>query len=130
MAMPELEVCLVEASAKKAAFLKHAVVRFGLHPRVRVCQLFARGQPEAEGLMGFEAVTSRAFMELGAFLPLAKNYARPGGRVLGMLGKADAARRPEWEALAVAHGCRLVEFRCFRLKPSGHERALVHFERT
>ncbi|MCL2627030.1 MAG: 16S rRNA (guanine(527)-N(7))-methyltransferase RsmG [Cystobacterineae bacterium] len=128
MAMPTLEVCLVEASAKKTAFLRHAAVHCGLYPRLQVRQLFARGQAEAEGLLGFDAVVSRALMEVGAFLPLAKNYVQPGGKVLAMLGKANPTQRPDMEALAAAHGCRLAEFRCFHLKPSGHERALACFE--
>ena len=127
MAMPHLEVCLVEASAKKVAFLKHVAVHGGWHPRLQVRHLFARGQAEAEGLGGFEAVTSRAFLEVGAFVPLAKNYLKPGGKVLAMLGKADT-QQATLEALAAAQGCRLAELRCFRLRPSGHERALACFE--
>jgi 16S rRNA (guanine527-N7)-methyltransferase len=129
MAMPSLEACLVEASAKKVAFLKHAAVHCGLQARLQVRQLFARGQAEAEGLVGFDAVVSRAFMEVGSFLPLAKNYVPPGGKVLAMLGKADEAQRPRLEELAAAQGCRLAAFCCFRLRVSGHERALVCFER-
>ena len=128
MAMPGLKACLVEASAKKAAFLRHAAVHCGLHPRLRVRHVFARGQPEAEGLGGFEVVVSRALMEVEAFVPLAKNYLQPGGQVLAMLGKANLTRLPSLKALATAQGCHLAAFRCFRLKPSGHERALACFE--
>jgi 16S rRNA (guanine527-N7)-methyltransferase len=128
MAMPGLEVCLVEASAKKAAFLRHVAVHCGLHPRLQVRKLYARGQAEAEGLEGFDAVVARALMEVEAFVPLAKNYVWPGGKVLAMLGKTDETRRPALEALAAAEGCRLAEFRCFCLKPSGHQRALGVFE--
>ena len=128
MALPHLEVCLVEASAKKAAFLRHAAMQCGLGARLQVRQLFARGQAEAEGLEGFDAVVSRALMEVEAFLPLAKNYVPAGGKVLAMLGKADEALRPRLEALAAAEGCRLAEFRSFCLRPSGHRRALACFE--
>jgi len=128
IAKPSLEVCLVEASAKKAAFLRHMAVFCGLHPRLQVRCLFARGEAEAEGLQGFEVVVSRALMEVEAFLPLAKNYVQPGGKVLAMLGKTEEAARPGLEALAKTHRCRLTEFRCFHLKPSGHQRALACFE--
>ncbi|MCL2013024.1 MAG: 16S rRNA (guanine(527)-N(7))-methyltransferase RsmG [Cystobacterineae bacterium] len=128
MAMPSLEVCLVEASAKKVAFLKHAAVHCGLHPRLQVRQLFARGEARAEGLGGFDLVVSRAFMEVGAFVPLAKNYVRPGGKIIAMLGKTDEAHKPLLEALATAEGCRLGCFCRFQLKPSGHPRALACFE--
>jgi 16S rRNA (guanine527-N7)-methyltransferase len=128
MAMPALEVCLVEASAKKAAFLRHAAMHCGLHSRLQVRRLYARGQAGAEGLEGFDAAVSRAFMEVETFLPLAKNYVQPGGRVLAMLGKAGEERRPALEALATAEGCRLAAFHCFCLRPSGHPRALAAFE--
>jgi len=126
MAMPGLRACLVESCAKKTAFLRHAAVHCGLHPRLQVRRLFARGQAKAEGLEGFDAVVSRALMAVDAFLPLAKNYVLPGGKVLAMLGKADAALRPTLETLAQAQGCRLVEFRCFCLK-QGEQRALACF---
>ncbi|MCL2178285.1 MAG: 16S rRNA (guanine(527)-N(7))-methyltransferase RsmG [Proteobacteria bacterium] len=128
MAMPELEVCLVEASAKKAAFLQHAALCCGLHPRVQVRPLFARGQAQEERLEGFDTVVSRALMEVGAFVPLAKAYLQPGGKVLAMLGKADEGQRPGLESLATTQGCHLAEFHCFHLKPSGHERALACFK--
>ena len=106
--------------------MKHAIAALGLAPRVKAVQARAAGQPDAEGLPRVEAVISRALMDVGPWLALAKTYLQPGGRVLAMLGQApDEA---SLQALAAGQGMALVSLRRYALPLSGDPRAVAVFK--
>ncbi|MFZ5471489.1 MAG: 16S rRNA (guanine(527)-N(7))-methyltransferase RsmG [Myxococcota bacterium] len=123
----ELEVTLVDAVAKKVGFLKHAIAQLGLSPGARALHRRLGGDPAGEGLPLFEAVVSRALMELPAWLLLAAPYVAPGGRVLAMLGRAP----PESEAVAwgEAAGLELLSLRRYALPWSQAPRAVAVYLR-
>ena len=125
LARPTLSVTLVESVAKKVGFMKHAVATLKLAPRVRAVQARAGGQPDAEGLPRVEAVISRALMDVAPWLPLAKTYLAPGGRVLAMLGKAP--HEAELAQVAAGQGMELVSLRRYALPLSGDPRAVAVF---
>lgn len=125
VALPGLECTLVDAVAKKVAFIKTGAVKAGVAGRVRALHRRLAGRPEAEGLVRAEVVISRAFMDVGPFVALAEHYLAPGGRVVAMLGKAPAAE--ELDAIARATGLTRVELRTFRLPFSGASRAVATF---
>jgi 16S rRNA (guanine527-N7)-methyltransferase len=87
LACPGLSVTLVDAVAKKVGFLKQAAATLGLAGRVKAVHARAEGHPEKEGLPRAEVVISRAFMDVDRFVPLARAYVAPGGRIVAMLGK-------------------------------------------
>jgi 16S rRNA (guanine527-N7)-methyltransferase len=87
LASPSLSVTLVDAVAKKVGFLKHAAATLGLAGRVKAVHARLEGDAEKEGLPRAEVVISRAFMDAERFVPLARQYVAPGGRVVAMLGK-------------------------------------------
>jgi 16S rRNA (guanine527-N7)-methyltransferase len=126
VALPGLRVTLVDAVAKKVAFLKVGLVRAGLAGRARAIHARLAGAPLAEGLEPAEVVVSRAFMELGGFLRLARPYLAPGGRVLALVGPGagDAAAHAR---AGEAAGFALVASRAFRLPLSGDPRAVATF---
>ena len=95
LALPELQVTLVDAVAKKVGFMKHAIALLGLAGRVRALHARAEGHPEAEGIPRAEVVISRALVEVEGFKALATPYVLPGGRIVAMLGQTTdpAARR-------------------------------------
>ncbi len=95
LALPQLEVTLVDAVAKKVGFMKHAIAMLGLAGRVKAVHVRAEGAPDAEGLPRAEVVISRAFMEVEGWRALAKAYVAPGGRIVAMLGQTQdpTARR-------------------------------------
>jgi len=126
VALPELQATLVDAVAKKVSFLKVGVVKAGLVGRVRAVHARLTGAPEREGLAPAEVVVSRAFLELGAFLALARPYLAPGGRVVALLGPA-AGDASALAGPAAAHGYALAAFRAFRLPLSGDPRAVATF---
>jgi 16S rRNA (guanine527-N7)-methyltransferase len=127
VALPGLEATLVDAVAKKVAFLKVGLVRAGLAGRVRAVQVRLAGAPKAEGLRPADRVLSRAFMEVAPFLALARPYLAPGGQVVALLGRA-AAGPGALEATAAAAGFGLRSLRAFQLPLSGDPRAVAVFE--
>jgi 16S rRNA (guanine527-N7)-methyltransferase len=82
IARPDLEVTLLDASHKKAAFLRQAKAELSL-PNVRVaCERVEKWQPAAP----FDIIVSRAFSELADFVEQAGHLLAPGGTMLAMKG--------------------------------------------
>ncbi len=127
IASPKLQVTLVDAVAKKVAFMKNAVARSGLAGRVKAEHVHLGGKPEAERLARAEVVISRAFRDVGPFLQLARHYLAPGGRVVAMVSKVPP--EPELGALAQAAGFRVVSQRTWALPFSKAARGVVVFRR-
>lgn len=125
VALPSLRVTLVDAVAKKVAFMKSAAVKAGVAPRARALHGRAEGRPDAEQLPRASVVISRAFRDVGPFLDLARAYLEPGGRVVAMTGQTPA--EPELAALARAAGLELVSRRTFTLPFSGDPRGVCAF---
>ena len=101
IADPDRRFTLVEATGKKATFVRHATAMLDL-PNVEVVQERAEsyrpGRP-------FDCVVARALGPLSEFIRVAGHLARPGGRLLAMKGKvpeAEIAALPAgWKAVAV-----------------------------
>lgn len=91
IAMTDVEVCCVDAVAKKAAFVRHAVAELAL-PNIRV----EHARVEALDAGPFDVVVSRAFASLADFVRLTRRHIRPGGIWLAMKG-----RRPDEETAAL-----------------------------
>jgi 16S rRNA (guanine527-N7)-methyltransferase len=82
IARPELEVTLVEADRRKAAFLVHAAARLDLDLRV----VPERAEAAAHGPLRetFDLVTCRALGPMPVLAELCLPFARVGGRLLAM----------------------------------------------
>lgn len=128
VALPGLRATLVDAVAKKVAFMKTGAVKAGVADRVRAVHARAEGQPEKEGLPVVDLVISRAFMDVGPFLLLARHYLAPTGRVVCMLGQTPPAET--LAALAAAAGLGLVSRRTFTLPLSRDPRGVAVFARS
>lgn len=123
--LPDLQATLVDAVAKKVAFMKTGAVKAGVAGRVRAVHARAVGEREKEKLPAAEVVISRAFMDVGPFLALAVKYLAPGGRVVAMLGQAPAEE--DLRSLASAAGLELTSRRTFTLPFSGDPRGVAVF---
>ncbi|MCK9488545.1 MAG: 16S rRNA (guanine(527)-N(7))-methyltransferase RsmG [Xanthomonadales bacterium] len=84
LAMPELQVLLVDSNGKKARFLREAVRTLGLGERCQVSQ--ARVEALADSA-GYDTVTSRAFASLADFIAGSRDLLAPGGRWLALKGQ-------------------------------------------
>lgn len=89
IARPDLRITLVEATQKKALFLRAVSAALGLQ-NVEVCA------QRAEQLLGgamrgaFDAVTARALAKIDVLLPWTAPFVKPGGHLLLIKGEAAA----------------------------------------
>jgi 16S rRNA (guanine527-N7)-methyltransferase len=89
LALPGLQVTLVDAVAKKVGFMKQAIASLGLSGRARAIHARAGGAPQTEGIPRAEVVISRALMDVDAWRELAQHYVEPKGRIVAMLGQTE-----------------------------------------
>ena len=91
---PEVELVLVEATAKKAAFLRTAVRKLGLEGRVQV----ENRRVEREGEDGgFDGATSRAMVSPEDWLVMGRLLVRPAGIVFCLSARALGTAPPGLE---------------------------------
>ena len=122
---PELQLTLVEARQKKAAFLEYLISCLKL-PGVRVACTHLTPPQAREWGPHFQAVVSRATFPLGRFLELAAPLLLPGGLALALKGPLLAGG--ELEAAATAGrllGLEPLELKPYRLPLSGEPRLAV-----
>src|SRR5699024_8586635 len=91
IARPKLDVTVVEANRKKAAFLRHVRRRLALDNVTVMQQRVENYSPAAR----FDIVTCRAFASAAQTASLAGHLIAPGGRVLLMKGRAPGAELAE-----------------------------------
>lgn len=82
IARPDLAVTLLDASHKKAAFLRQAKAELGLANIDVVCDRVENWHPPT----AYDIVVSRAFAELADFVVQAAHLLAPGGTMLAMKG--------------------------------------------
>jgi 16S rRNA (guanine527-N7)-methyltransferase len=121
----DVQVELFDRTEKKILFLKTTLAKLGVtNAKARHVRL--EGNPQVEKLPVFDVAVSRAFTAPPEWIALARNYVRPGGRIITMLG----AERPDPAAWSRALGDdRVVEDVSYTL-PSGARRAIVVVERS
>ncbi|HWC27847.1 MAG TPA: 16S rRNA (guanine(527)-N(7))-methyltransferase RsmG [Solirubrobacteraceae bacterium] len=110
-ALPDAAVTLVEASARKCAFLERAVDAMAL---ANVEVVAERAESWQAGLETRDLVTARAL----APLPVLVEYAAPllltGGALVAWKGRRDAAEEADGAAAAAATGLEPVDVRPVR----------------
>ena len=127
LAVPGLEVTLVDSVAKKVGFMKHAIAHLELAPRVKAVHVNLGGHPESERVPKTEAVVSRAFMDVAKFLGFVIPYLADGGRAFAMTShvQADDALGRGFES-----GWVLEERWNFMLPFSGAARSVLALRRS
>lgn len=126
--LPSLRATLVDAVAKKVAFMKTGAVKAGVAQRVRAIHARAEGNPQKEGIPLVDLVISRAFMDIGPFLKLAQAYLQPHGRIVTMFGQSRTVE--ELTRAADEAGLQLETNRSFSLPLSGDPRGTATFRRS
>ncbi len=103
---PDVSVALIEANGRRAAFLRHAVDRLGLAPRVTVLEERAEVCGRREGLRaGFDGAMARSFGRPAVVAECAAPLLRVGGWLVVSepprtgTGGDQAARWPATELL-------------------------------
>jgi 16S rRNA (guanine527-N7)-methyltransferase len=118
---PQRRFTLIEATAKKARFVEHAVARLALANVEVVNQRAERYRPTA----AFDSVVTRALGELAEFVRLAGHLCAPDGWLLAMKGKS-----PESEINRLPRGWRVAALRRLHVPGLDAERHLVALARS
>lgn len=79
---PELQVTVLDASHKKASFMRQAKAELGMANVEVVCGRVEAYQPQRL----FDTIISRAFSDLGEFLQLTRHLGKPEAQWLAMKG--------------------------------------------
>jgi 16S rRNA (guanine527-N7)-methyltransferase len=119
---PDRRFTLLEATAKKARFVEHAVERLGLGNVAVVNERAERYRPPGPG---FDSVVARALGELAEFVRVAGHLCAPEGKLLAMKGKS-----PEAEIDRLPRGWRVAALRRLHVPGLEAERHLVELTRS
>jgi 16S rRNA (guanine527-N7)-methyltransferase len=119
---PERRFTLIEATAKKARFIEHAVERLGLG---NVAVVNARAERYKPPGPGFDSVVARALGELAEFVRLAGHLCAAEGKLLAMKGKS-----PRAEIDRLPRGWRVAALRRLHVPGLEAERHLVELARA
>ena len=99
-ALPDARVTLVEASAKKCAFLDRAAGAMGIDVRV----VAARAEEWDAGMGRCDLVTARAVAPLNVLVEYAAPLLVAGGSLVAWKGRRDPASELDGDAAAAATG--------------------------
>ena len=121
LALPSLEVTLLDSSHKKATFLRQAKAELALENVQVACERVEQWRPGRT----FDVVVSRAFADLAEFVEQAQHLVAPGGRMLAMKGVY-----PFEEIARVPASHRVAEVRELRVPALDAKRHLVFLERA
>ena len=130
IALPGLQVSLVEASRKKSSFLSHIVRTLrldGIHViRERVEVLIA-----GETLAGsFDTLISRAAFKLPELLRMASFFLKPGGQLIAMKGPDPQEEMAETERISAAAGMVFTALRDVRPPGADSSRIIMIYNRV
>lgn len=124
LALPDLDVTLLESSGRKIAFLKHALATLEMGDRIRAIEARAEGEPQAGKVPMAGVVISRALQAPEDWVKLGRAYVAESGCLIAMLG--SKWRPPEMEVIARQYGGE-VQLCSYRLPFSGARRAFAVF---
>jgi 16S rRNA (guanine527-N7)-methyltransferase len=130
IALPGLQLSLVETSRKKSSFLSHIVRTIPLGGveviRERVETLVA-----GKILSGrFDAVISRAAFKLPALVRMASFFLKPGGQLIAMKGADPQTEMQETERISAAAGMVFAACRDVRLSGEELSRKIIIYNRV
>jgi len=121
LAEPGRHFVLLDSSAKKTRFVRHALGELALDNAEVVQARVEAWQPDAP----FGTVISRAFTALPQFVARCAHLAAPGGRLLAMKG-----RSPDTELSVLPAGWRASEVTALNVPGLDASRHIVVLERT
>jgi 16S rRNA (guanine527-N7)-methyltransferase len=120
IALPILEVVMLDSLQKKTTFVRQAIGELGLTNASVQCERVEHFQPARK----FDVVTSRAFAELADFVSGASRLVASGGRMLAMKGVY-----PHDEIARIPRGMQVVEVVTLDVPQIEGQRHLVILEK-
>ncbi len=129
IARPDCSVMLLEASAKRCAFLRQSVAALGLQ-NVEICEARAEKAGHDAALReSFDCVTARAVTALPALAEYCLPFLRLGGLFLAMKGPAYAEELAAAEAALAILGGEYLGCREAAL-PQGEQRRILRIRKN
>jgi 16S rRNA (guanine527-N7)-methyltransferase len=130
IALPGLQVSLVEASRKKSSFLAH-IVRTLLLDGVQVVRERVEVLTAGETLAGsFDTLISRAAFKLPELIRTASFFLKPGGQLIAMKGPDPQEEMAETERISAAAGMVFTTLRDIRPPGADSSRIIVIYNRV
>ena len=130
IALPGLQVSLIEASRKKSSFLSHLLrtLRLG---GVQVVRERVEELTAGEALAGrFDMLISRAAFKLPDLIRMASFFLKPGGQFIAMKGPDPQKEMEETERISEAAGMVFTACRAVRLPGSDSLRKIIIYNRV
>jgi 16S rRNA (guanine527-N7)-methyltransferase len=130
IALPELQLMLVESSRKKTSFLSQIVRTLPLEGvtvvRERIEALI--GEKALAG--SFDTVLSRAAFKLPQLIRMASFFLKPGGNLIAMKGSDPQEEMAEAETMLTAAGMALAACRDILLPGTDLSRKIIIYQRA
>jgi 16S rRNA (guanine527-N7)-methyltransferase len=130
IALPDLQLMLVESLRKKSSFLSHIVRTLQLEGvtvvRERIEALI--GEKALAG--SFDTVLSRAAFKLPQLIRMASFFLKEGGILIAMKGTDPAEEMAEAEAVLAVAGMALAACRDVRLPETDTSRKIITYRRV
>lgn len=130
IALPGLQLSLVEASRKKSSFLSHAVRTLRLDG-VQVIRKRVEELTAGEALAGrFDMLISRAAFKLPDLIRTASFFLKPGGQLIAMKGADPQEKMEETERISEAAGMVFTACRAVRTPGADSLRKIITYNRV
>jgi 16S rRNA (guanine527-N7)-methyltransferase len=132
LARPDIELALLESTAKKARFISESVAELGISG-VEVVNARAEEAGRWAGHRAtYDTATARALASLAVVAEYCVPFVRVGGRVVAMKGRISAAELGAGERAAAVLGARVSEVLPVPLLPQvrAQDRCLVVLEKV
>lgn len=124
---PDLNVCLLEASAKRVAFLRHCCAQLALEVDIRHGRAEELGRGWGRGK--FDIAVTRAVASLAVISEYCLPLLHTGGSFLAYKGPGSREEVEKAEGAIALLGGTIKAIHSYRL-PSGDERSLIIVEKT
>jgi 16S rRNA (guanine527-N7)-methyltransferase len=130
IALPGLQLTLVETSRKKSSFLSHVVRTLRLDG-VHVIQERVEELTAGKALAGrFDTLISRAAFKLPDLIRMASFFLKPGGQLIAMKGPDPQEEMEETERISEAAGMVFTACRAVRLPGADSLRKIIIYNRV
>ncbi|MBE0556764.1 MAG: 16S rRNA (guanine(527)-N(7))-methyltransferase RsmG [Proteobacteria bacterium] len=130
IALPDLQLMLVEASRKKSSFLSH-ILRILPLEGVTVVRERIEALIGEKALAGsFDTVLSRAAFKLPQLIRMASFFLKDGGILISMKGPDPAEEMAEAETVLAVAGMALTACRAVRLPETDSSRKIIIYQRV
>jgi 16S rRNA (guanine527-N7)-methyltransferase len=130
IALPGLQLTLVEASRKKSSFLSHVVRTLRLDG-VQVIWERVEELTAAKNMPGrFDTLISRAAFKLPDLIRTAAFFLKPGGQLIAMKGPDPQEEMEETERISEAAGMVFTACRAVRLPGADSLRKIIIYNRV